>query len=47
MHNILGGFIALEDKRWQDKKDWKEKATCFATDFKNHVAAIQHQNGDQ
>jgi hypothetical protein len=31
----------------QDKKQWKEEEACFAADFKNHVAAIQHQKGDQ
>jgi hypothetical protein len=36
-----------ENKGRQDKKQWKEKEPRFATDFENHVAAIQRQNGDQ
>ena len=47
MSVILGGLIALKDQRRKDKKKWKEKEPCFATDFENDVAAIQHQNGDQ
>ena len=47
MSVILGGLIALKDQRRKDKKKGKEKEPCFATDFENDVAAIQHQNGDQ
>ena len=47
MSVILGGLIALTDQRRKDKKKWKEKEPCFVADFKNHIAAIQHQNGDQ
>ena len=44
---ILRGFLSSEDQRRQDEKQWKEKEPCIATDFENHVAAIQHQNRDQ
>jgi hypothetical protein len=44
---IPGSFLASKDQRRQDKKKWKEEEPCFATDFENHVAAIQHQTGDQ
>ena len=44
---ILRSFLSSEDQRRQDEKQWKEKEPCLATDFENHVAAIQHQNRDQ
>jgi len=44
---ILRSFLSSEYQRRQDKKQWKEKESCIATDFENHVAAIQHQNRDQ
>ena len=44
---ILRVFFAPEDQGRQDKKQWKEKEPCFATDFENHVAAVKDQNGNQ
>ena len=40
-------FLAYKDQGRQDKKKWKEIEPCFATDFENHEAAIQRQNGNQ
>jgi hypothetical protein len=44
---IPRSFLGLKNQRRQDEKKWKEENPRFATDFENHVAAIQHQNGDQ
>tara|TARA_B100001093_G_C26459658_1_gene855867 strand:+ start:508 stop:648 length:141 start_codon:yes stop_codon:yes gene_type:complete len=40
--NILRSFLARKDQRRQDKKKREEEEPCLATDFENHVAAIQH-----